>query len=92
MKELNIEVILAPVGTGNMKPVVEQTFHQFQEILRGNLFQSGVITKRHDSDHYDTAVLTIYDIRKIVYDYVKHHNMRLMEDYPFLCDMIENQV
>ncbi|MCB7319891.1 integrase catalytic domain-containing protein [Lacrimispora sp. 210928-DFI.3.58] len=92
MRELNIEISLVPPGMGSMKPLVEQSFHQFQEKLRTGVIGNGVILKRVDSKHYDQSVLTIYDIRKIAYLYVEYHNTRLMENYPYTKDMVENGI
>lgn len=92
MRELNIDINLVPPGAGSLKPLVEQSFHQFQERLRTSAVGNGVRLKRVDSKHYDQSVLNIHDIRKIAYLYVQYHNMHLMQDYPFSKDMMENGI
>lgn len=88
-RELGIEVKLVSPGTGSLKGIVEQTFHQMQEMLRGVGAGSGIILKRHDSSHHEDACLTIHDVRSIVYRYVQYHNQHIRDGYPFSLDMLQ---
>lgn len=33
-REIGMNIVLAPPATGSMKGIVEQSFHQFQELVR----------------------------------------------------------
>lgn len=88
-KELGITINLSPPAMGSLKGVVEQSFHQFQEMMRGTLSGKGIILKQYDSKHYETACLDIHDMRAVAYRYVSWHNQHLREHRGMPKDMIE---
>ena len=91
-RELNIQREFAPAGTGSMKGLVEQWFHQMHSSQNPHLEHHGLIEKRHDSKHHKEACLTMYDFTKMLLNFVIHHNNSLLDDYPFTVDMIKEQL
>lgn len=86
-REIGMNLSLVAPGTGSLKGLVEQAFHQFQELLRGAAAGVGTIMKSYDSKHYETACTDIEDIRKIAYEFVVYFNQH-KRDYPLTKDMI----
>lgn len=92
MGELGITVTLVSPGSGSLKGLVEQSFHQFQEMLRGEAQGTGIILKRVESAHYETACTDIHDVRSMVYQFVAYANMHAREGYPFTKEMVEQNI
>ncbi len=88
-KNLGITRTLEPGAMGSMKGLVEQSFHMFQQSFRASLKDHGLITKRYESNHRETAVMSLEDFTKLTYGYVITHNQTPLRNYP--CDnaMIE---
>lgn len=91
-RELNIHRELAPAGSGSMKGLVEQWFHQMHSSQNPSLEKHGLIEKRHDSKHHKEACLTIDDFTVMLINFVIHHNCSVLSDYPLTADMISKRV
>lgn len=91
-QEMEIDISIVAPGTGSLKGLVEQSFHQFQELLRTEAIDAGTILKRHDSNHYDTACMDIFSLRCIAYNFVVYYNQHIRKNYPLTKDMIESKV
>lgn len=52
----------------------------------------GLITKRHDSNHHKTAILTLDDIWVFVINQTIAHNMMTMAEYPMTRNMVNKFV
>ena len=75
-------------GTGSMKGMIEQWFHQIHTMV--NPFTEGVgqIQKRHDSQHHKQAVLTVRDFTKMLLICVLSYNQKHMDKYkPRACEI-----
>ena len=91
-KELGISIVLVTPGTGSLKGIVEQSFHQFQELLRTESKGVGIILKRVESRHYETACTDINDMRSIAYQFVSYYNQHRRDGYPYSREMIESGI
>ena len=91
-RELGITVTFCEPGMGSQKGLVEQRFHQFQELLRSEARNAGVILKQINSRHYETACTDIYDIRVMAADFVLDANRNNYTARELDRDMIENNV
>lgn len=91
-KELGISIVLVAPGTGSLKGIVEQSFHQFQELLRTESRGTGIILKRVDSRHYETACTDLNDMRSIAYQFVSYYNQHRRDGYPYSKEMIESGI
>ena len=91
-REIGMNIVLAPPATGSMKGLVEQSFHQFQELIRGAANGTGVIMKKHDSRHYETACTDLDDIRRMAYRFVIYFNQHKRDGYPLTREMIQADV
>ena len=91
-REIGMNIVLAPPATGSMKGLVEQSFHQFQELVRGAAAGTGVIMKKHDSRHYETACTDLDDIRRMAYRFVIYFNQHKRDGYPLTKEMIQADV
>lgn len=90
--ELGIERILVSPGSGSLKGVVEQSFHQLHSKQNSHLEKHGLIEKRHDSNHHQTATLNIEEYTKMVIGFVLTHNQQCLTKYPLTKDMILQKV
>lgn len=90
--ELGMERILVTPGSGSLKGVVEQSFHQLHLKQNHHLENHGLITKRHDSQHHQTAMLNIEEYTKMVIGFVLTHNQQCLTNYPLTKDMITKKV
>ena len=90
--ELNIELQYVPPGTGSLKGIVERSFRSFQSYFTGETEKAG--TKEHNniSKHNREAVLTIEDVKKIMYLFILAHNTTVKEGYDLTPDMVANKV
>lgn len=91
-EELNIERIFAPVATGSMKGVVEQSFRQMHLKQNVHLEKHGLIEKRYDSKHHTQSTLNIVQYTRMVINFILTHNQTSISGYPVTKDMIENKV
>lgn len=91
-KELGFSIVLVPPGAGSLKGLVEQSFHQFQEFLRTEAKGNGIILKRVESKHYETACTDIHDMRSIAYQFVAYYNRHRRDGYPYSREMIESGI
>ena len=91
-REIGMNIVLAPPATGSMKGIVEQSFHQFQELVRSAAGGTGVIMKTHDSKHYETACTDLDDIRRMAYRFVVYFNQHKRDGYPLTKEMIQADV
>ena len=90
--DLGITKELATPGTGSLKGLVEQKFHQFHSFNKPLLENKGLITKRYDSNHKETAALTIKDFETLVVTFIYTHNHSFMEKYPLTKKMRQKEV
>ena len=90
--ELGITIQLVPAATGSMKGTVEKEFHQFNLANSDYFEHKGLILKRYDSDHKETACLNISDLRKIMVSYILYHNSRAVESRQRSPEMIDSNV
>ena len=90
--ELGMERILVAPGSGSLKGIVEQSFHQLHLKQNHHLENHGLITKRHDSKHHQTAMLNIEEYTKMVVGFVLTHNQQCLTNFPFTKDMILKKV
>lgn len=79
--ELGITLEPVPAGTGSLKGVVEQSFHQLHCSINPLTERRGLITKRNDSNHHKQAKLTITEFTKIVLNCALAHNTSTIEKF-----------
>lgn len=90
--ELGMERILVTPGSGSLKGIVEQSFHQLHLKQNHHLENHGLITKRHDSKHHQTAMLNVEEYTKMVIGFVLTHNQQCLTNYPLTKDMITRKI
>lgn len=90
--ELGIERNIVLPGCGSLKGVVEQSFRQLHLKQNQHLENHGLIQKRHDSKHHETAMLNIEEYTKMVIGFVLAHNQQCLTNYPLTKDMILKKV
>ena len=90
--ELGIQRNIVLPGCGSLKGVVEQSFHQLHLKQNPHLEGHGLIQKRHDSKHHETAMLNIEEYTKMVIGFVLTHNQQCLTNYPLTKDMILKKV
>lgn len=88
--ELGITKENVTPGTGSLKPVVEQIFHQMNTMINQPLNKNGRISKKHGSKHYEEAKLNIEEAKSIVLTYIVSHNLKQLENYPLNKQMIKD--
>lgn len=79
--ELGITLEPVPAGTGSLKGVVEQSFHQLHCSINPLTERRGLITKRNESNHHKQAKLTITEFTKIVLNCALAHNTSTIEKF-----------
>ncbi len=89
---LGIEKDIVPGGSGSLKGVIEQSFHQMHADINVHLGRRGSIEKRHGSRHHEEAILTITDFTHMIINFVINHNQKFIETYPLTKDMIEHNI
>lgn len=87
--ELGITRELVPPGSGSLKGQVEQMFHQLHADIKPVLEGKGLIQKRYDSNHHQSAVLDIDDFEKLLLRFIVAHNRMHMADYPLTKKMLD---
>ncbi len=90
--DLSIEKDNVSGGSGSLKGVIEQSFHQMHSMQNVHLEDKGLIEKRHDSRHHEEATLTIEDYRKMIINFVLTHNQKYLGTYPLTRDMINKNI
>ena len=90
--ELNIQKENVSPGTGSLKGLVEQSFHQFHSTNNWLFENNGLIEKRHDSKHQETASMTLNDFKELLYLTVISHNGKYMKEYPLTRDMRKKKI
>lgn len=91
-RELNIQKENVSPGTGSLKGLVEQSFHQFHSTNKWLFENNGLIEKRFDSKHQETACMTLKDFKELLYLSVISHNSQYMKEYPLTRDMRKKKV
>lgn len=91
-EELGINRILVAPGSGSLKGVVEQSFHQLHVKQNTHIENHGLIEKRHGSKHHQTAMLNIEEYTKMVIGFVLTHNQQCLTTYPLTKEMIIQKV
>ena len=91
-EELGMNRILVAPGSGSLKGVVEQSFHQLHNKQNVHIEKHGLIEKRHDSHHHQTAMLNIEEYTKMVIGFVLTHNQQCLTTYPLTKDMITQRI
>lgn len=89
---LDIERVFAPVATGSMKGIVEQSFHQLHQKQNVHLEKKGLIEKRYDSKHHTESTLNIDQYSRIVINFILTHNQEYMKGYRPTKDMLDKDV
>ena len=89
---LGIQRTLVPAGTGSLKGIVEQSFHQFQTTFRPQMESKGLITKRYDSKHHQEAILNIDDFEQMLITFILEHNRKSIDNYPMSKEMIKQNI
>ena len=89
---LGIEKQIVPGGTGSLKGIVEQSFHQMHSQQNVHLENYGLIEKRYDSNHHKEATLTIYEYTQMVINFVLFHNQQYDKNYHLTKEMIQKQI
>ena len=78
-----IAISLVPVATGSLKGIVERFFGQLHRTVQSALKSGfGYVTGTHATKHFQEAVMTIEDFRRIVYETIRLHNNSPVPDYP----------
>lgn len=90
--ELGITLEPVPPGTGSLKPVVEQSFHQLHCSINPVTEKHGLITKRKDSGHHKQARLTMQEFTKIVLQCAVAHNTSTIENFKLTAQQTKDQV
>ncbi len=73
-QQLNVEVQYAPPGTGSMKGSVENSFHKFQGYFMDLMYKKGAKLNDGVTQPNKEAVLTIEDIKFLMYSFILEHN------------------
>lgn len=89
---LGIEKQIVPGGSGSLKGVVEQSFHQMHSQQNVHLENYGLIEKRFDSNHHKEATLNIFEYTKMVINFVLFHNQQYNKKYPLTKEMIKKEI
>lgn len=82
----------APPGTGSLKGLIEQWFHQIHADIKPYIEGHGMISRRHDSKHHEQAVLTVSEFTKMLYVHLITYNQSHMNDYMRTAEMVEDGV
>lgn len=90
-RRLGINRTLETGGTGSMKGIVEQSFHQFQSSQRPEMESKGLITKRYDSNHHREAMIDLNTFTRMLISFVVTHNQKVIIDYPMERDMYKQK-
>lgn len=86
--ELGITLNIVSPGTGSLKGIVENVFKVLHSQINSTVEGNGLISKRHDSDHREKAVLTIEEYTKMVVAFVIGHNQKMMKGFKLTKEMV----
>ena len=89
---LNIRCSFAPPGMGSYKGTVERSFGSLMSLLRPELENYGLISKRADSNHYKTATYTMKDITRLCINFAIFHNNMVIDKMKISREMAMNGV
>lgn len=85
-----IAISLVPVATGSLKCIVERFFGQLHRTVQSALNSGfGYVTGTHGTKHFQEAVMTIEDFRRIVYETIRLHNNSPVPDYPVTPSIVD---
>lgn len=90
--ELGIEKQIVTGGTGSLKGVVEQSFHQMHSKQNVHLENYGLIEKRYDSEHHKEATLNLEQYTRMIINFIFTHNQEYNPRYPLTKEMIDQGV
>lgn len=75
-------------GSGSMKGMIEQWFHQIHSMINPFTEGAGQIQKRYDSQHHKQAVLTVHEFTKMLIICILSYNQKHMDKYmPRACEI-----
>ncbi len=85
---LGINRHTVPGGSGSMKGMIEQWFHQIHSMINPYTESAGQIQKRHDSQHHKQAVLNVHEFTKMLLICILSYNQSHMDKYkPRACEI-----
>lgn len=95
--ELGVTLINLPALRPELKSIVERSFQLLQGSAKPYLMDYGYVDKdagkRLAPDYRKGAKLTIEDYEKVIMHSILYHNcQRILEDYPYTEDMLDEQV
>lgn len=91
-RENSINLIPTPARTASRKGTVEKQFSLFGTIWKDILAEYGLISKLHDSNHHEKAVLDYYGVMKICITNVLAYNMSEIENFKRSKDMLNQKL
>lgn len=86
--ELGITTKVVPKGTGSYKGTVERCHGSLITFLIPEMEAFGLIKKKYDSKHKETAALTLYDVTRLVINFVLTHNNSVVDKLEISREMI----
>lgn len=89
---LGIEKNIVSGGSGSLKGLVEQSFHQMHSKQNVHLENHGLIEKRYDSEHHKESTLTIYEYTRMIINFVINHNQTFIDTYRLSKEMIQKNI
>lgn len=89
---LGIEKNIVSGGSGSLKGLVEQSFHQMHSKQNVHLEDHGLIEKRYDSEHHKESTLTIYEYTKMIINFVINHNQTFISTYRLTKEMLQKNI
>lgn len=90
--ELGIEKQIVSGGSGSLKGIVEQSFHQMHSRQNVHLENYGLIEKRYDSQHHKEATFNITQYTKMVINFVLMHNQQYDKNYRMTKEMMDDKI
>lgn len=95
--ELGVTLVNLPPLRPELKSIVEKSFQLLQESVKPYLMDHGYVDKdagkRLAPDYRRGACLMMEDYEKVVIRSILYHNsQRILEDYPYTEDMLEEKV
>ena len=88
---LDIRIENVPPRMGSLKPLVEHSFHLFQDKFRSDMNGIGLIEKDAVTKR-KILCLTLKEFRQMLYSFVMFHNARANSNYKRTPDMIEKRI
>jgi len=86
MDHFSVQFKYAGTNRGEMKGVVERSFHSFHETIKPNVpgFTLKDYRERRGRDYKKDAILTLDDLTTIIINYILYHNSKLLQTYPIV--------